>query len=452
MSKSTRTINSLSIARLAAHVRIPLYRNAYALMFSSVTTSALGMVYWLLATRYYSTDAMGVNSAAIAALMFLSGVAGLYLDGAFIRFLPRAGRATGRLVAYAYAIGAAAGALVGGTFLVGLALWSPALGIFSTSPWLAIGFVVATVTSCIFTLQDGVLTGLRQATWVPIENTIFGVVKIVLLVAFAGAFPRLGIFASWTIPIVVSLLPVNALIFGRLIPRHQRTTEDRATPVVARQIATYVAGNYLGYLCFMAYSRLLPVMVIQLLGSDASAHFFMPWLIASALQLVTINMSQSLIVEGTLDQSKLRAYARESLVHMARLLVPAVAVLALGAPLILQLFGKSYASEGAALLRLFALAAIPNMVCTLSFGLARVQRRVGRIVLAQGLLATLVLGLSYALMRDYGITGVGWAYLVSQSVVAVILLLTQLRPLIWPSGGQAGSAQRRSEYDIRRVQ
>src|SRR4051812_41746330 len=170
--KFASALASTSVARLMAHVRIPLFRNAYALMFSSMTTSALGLLYWLLAARYYSTEAVGINSAAIAALMFLSGVAGLYLVGALVRFIPRAGPVTGRFIAYAYAISAGVGALVSVVFLIGLGLWSPALAMFSANPWLSVGFILATATSCVFVLQDGALIGLRQAMWVPIENTI----------------------------------------------------------------------------------------------------------------------------------------------------------------------------------------------------------------------------------------------------------------------------------------
>jgi O-antigen/teichoic acid export membrane protein len=258
-----------------------------------------------------------------------------------------------------------------------------------------------------------------------------------LLVIFAGPFPEFGLFASWVIPTVVSLVPVNILIFKRLIPSHQQATEDVALPTLRSHIITYMAGNYLGYLFFLSYTRLLPVMVIQLLGSNASAYFFLPWIIVTSLQLITINMSQSLIVEATLDQTKLGVYARHALAHMARLLVPVVAILVLGAPLILRIFGESYAAGGTALLRLFALGSIPSMVCILSFGLARIQRRVGQIIMAQGVLAALVLSLSYVLARGYGITGVGWAYVVGQSVVATMLLLTQFRPIIWPKPAEA---------------
>src|SRR5207237_3552292 len=103
----------------------------------------------------------------------------------------------------------------------------------ASEPLVAPWFVVATMGWSLLALQDGVLTGLRQTVWVPIENTIFAVAKIVLLAAFALSLAEYGIFASWTIPAVLSIIPVNLLIFRRFIPRHQsveRPTEGEVAP------------------------------------------------------------------------------------------------------------------------------------------------------------------------------------------------------------------------------
>ena len=50
MAVSTRPLPTHA-ERLLAHVRLPIYRNAYALVLSSATTSGLGVVYWTLAAR-----------------------------------------------------------------------------------------------------------------------------------------------------------------------------------------------------------------------------------------------------------------------------------------------------------------------------------------------------------------------------------------------------------------
>jgi O-antigen/teichoic acid export membrane protein len=287
------------------------------------------------------------------------------------------------------------------------------------------------MAACIFVLQDAVLIGLRQAMWVPIENIMFASAKIMLLVVFARWFSQYGIFASWSIPLIVSLLPVNLLIFRRLVPKHVAATKEMVLPIIPKQVVGYIAGNYVGFLFLLASTQLLPVLVLRLAGNSASAYFYLPWMIGSSLQLVTANTSTSLTVEGTLDQAQLRTHVKRALRHALRLLLPAVTIIAVGAPYLLQLFGKSYAAEGITLLRLLCIATIPNIAISIHLGIARVQRRIARIVLTQAGASLLALSLSYVLLQRYGITGVGWAWLISQTTIAVLVVCFHLRHKLW---------------------
>jgi O-antigen/teichoic acid export membrane protein len=211
---------------------------------------------------------------------------------------------------------------------------------------------------------------------------------------------------------------------------------------VPPQIASYMLGNYVGSMLSLAANTLLPLLVLSRIGASANAYFAQAWFIAGSLQLIAINMTTSLTVEAAAEQTRLSAYARSTLIHSAQLLAPLVLVITLGAPIILQIFGSLYAAEGTDLLRLLALAALPNCVNTLYLSVARVQRRMTAIMLVQGALCVLGLGLSYALMPLAGITGVGWAWLITQSVVAAALALLQLRSILWPRAApHAVSAQ-----------
>ena len=436
MAKMAIDVKSFSVARVVSHVRTPLYRNAYALILSSATTSGLGIVYWMLAARYYLTRDVGLNSAMITTMIFLSGLSQLNLKSALIRFIPVAGRATGRLVGYAYLISVVVTALAIPVFILGLNLWAPADSFLSASAPLTVWFAVGAMTWCIFVLQDSALTGLGQTVWVPIENTIFGVAKIILLIIFAASSQPYGIFASWTIPTVAMLLPINLLIFRRFIPKHVAATESRASAIAPKQIVKFVAGDYLGSLFVEMSISLLPLLVLSQAGASANAYFYLAWIIAYSLQLVAMGMTTSLTVEGAGDQTKLGGHSRRMLLHLLRLLVPMVLIVSIGAPYLLRIFGPDYAAEGATLLRLLALSAIPYSINALYLSFARVQRKIAGIVLVQGALCGLALGLSYVLLLSYGITGIGVAWLASQTLVAVVLMLTQLRPILRPVGPQ----------------
>jgi O-antigen/teichoic acid export membrane protein len=97
------------------------------------------------------------------------------------------------------------------------------------------------------------------------------------------------------------------------------------------------------------------------------------------------------------------------------------------APYLLLIFGPAYAAEGTTLLRLLALAAVPNTINALYVSIARVQRQTGAVVVVMGTLCLMVLGSSSVLVDWYGITGVGIGWLVSQTMIASVLLLTKLR-------------------------
>jgi O-antigen/teichoic acid export membrane protein len=421
-----------SVSKFIEHLREPLYRNGYALVLSSATTSGLGMIYWILAARFYTTESVGLNSAVLSMMMFLGGVAQFNLTNVLNRFLPRAGWNTGRLIIYVYLFSSVATLVASLIFILGVGFWSPALSFLAASPFTIAWFTVATIACCIFALQDGALTGLRQATWVPVENTIFAVAKIVLLIIFADLLPQYGVIASWSISVGLALLPVNILIFRRLIPQHARATQDQAAPIVVAKIVKYVSGDYLGYLLWMAMTTLLPVVVVQKVGAEETAYYFLCETIAYSLYLVSRNMGMSLITEAALDQEKLATYSYRVLVGTARMLVPVTVLAMLGAPYILRLFGDNYAAEGTTLLRLLCLSALPNIITSLYTSIARVQQRMTAIVVVQVSLCSLILLITFLLLGRYGITGIGIAWLAGQTIVAVILLFTEFRHLWLP--------------------
>ena len=414
----------------AAILSTPLYRNGYALIMSSVATSGLGLLYWTLAARSLNPELLGLSSAVISAVGFLAGVSQLSLNGVLLRFIPRAGSRTARLVAVSYIISILLALLACLVFLWGANLWAPSLQAFFDRPWKLVVFTLATVSWSIFVLQDSAFAGLRQSKWVPLENTLYALAKIGLLIAFISLMPLYGVFASWTIPVFLSLIPVNWLIFKRLIPRHIASSQNVEQPFLLRRILEFIGGNYTASLFFLAYTLLLPILVTEVAGPAANAHFYLPWTIMSSLQLVSVNMSMSLTVEAAHEQDKMDVYGRKVLIHMLKILSPIVLVILVGAPYLLRIFGRNYASEGAALLRLLALGLLPHLLISLSIGLARVKNRARSVLFIQATLCILILGLSYLLLPIFGITGVGIAWLGSYTFVAGILLITQLHHLL----------------------
>lgn len=414
--------------RLRGHFDDQLYRTGYFLIIGTGVTSILGAGFWALAARTYSAHQVGLNATAISAMTLVSGVCSLGLSAVLVRYLPIAGTATRRLINGTYAITVTL-ALLGG-FVVALtsSIWSPSLSFLSSGLWL-VGFTLATAATTVFILQDNILTGLRAAQWIPLENSLFAAAKLVLLVILSGLLPTSGPFVAWNAPLLIAIVAVNYLIYRRLIPADRSFGE-----LERRTVFRMAASNYAGNLFTLAGTLYLPVLVANLTSASDAAFFYIPWLFAMSLQLVAINVTTSLTVEAAIDLQALRRLTRRTLFHVMRLLLPLVAFTLLAAPLILRIFGQDYADEGTALLRWLAVGAVPAAIVALGTSIARIEHR-GRVVIAlQVAHAVIVIGLSAALLPSSGIEGVGIGFVASQTLLAVLMLATLLRPVLFSGG------------------
>ena len=410
-----------------AHIRVPLHRNAYLLAFSTAATAALGAIYWVIAARWYPAAEVGIHSAVVATVMFLSGLAQFDMVNVLNRFVPSSGRAVGRLVSYGYLLTLVASAAAALIFAIGEPLWTPQRNLLETTlPYLT-WFALAVMGWSVFSLQDAVLIGLRSTNWVPVENVVTSGLRIVLLVAFAALIPRYGILASWSVPVFLAVIPINYLIFRRLIPAHAAAHTQTSAQLAVRPIVSFAAGNYVGTLFFLVSTLLLPLIVVSQAGAEANAYFYIVWVLRGSLDLIPMNMALSLTTEGAIDQEKMPQLMRQMWSQMLWLLLPMVAIICIGAAPILTVFGDSYSAAGAPLLRLVALTVFPKTIIILFLSAARVFHQSKRIIAIQGCLSMLILGLSFPLLRWFGITGVGIAWLVSHSLVATALVLMQLR-------------------------
>ncbi|MGI5277599.1 lipopolysaccharide biosynthesis protein [Streptomyces rochei] len=394
-----------------------LFKNAYFLMLSTGVSAVLGLGFWLVAARYYSEEAVGQGSAAIAAMRLLASITATTMIGAVVRFVPRAGRATGGLVWRAYAASSVVVALAAVVFLLTLDLWGASYAPLGSAGAGAL-FVAACVAWALLTLQDGVLTGLRKAEWVPAGNAVFSVGKLVLLAVFATTLPVLGIFVSWAVAIAFSTLPLGWLIFRRLIPRQAAADHDVEPPKV-REMGRFLAGDSLGALFSLAMINLLPVMVAVNFTAAENGYFYVAYTVGGTMEFMAINMASSLTAHASHDPRRLADGVRGALRRMTLLLVPVVLVLIVLAPQILAPFDEDYAEHGSTVLRLLALGALPRIVVELYIGVLRVQGRTGVLAAVQGTMCVLVLGSAAVLFTPAGIAGAGWAVLGGMTVVAV---------------------------------
>src|SRR4051795_2322944 len=299
----------------------PVHRDGLALVLSSGLTSAVGLLYWIVAARLFDPSTVGVNSVALSTMQLLGGVAHLNLTQALLRFGPVAGRRTRRLVLSCYGVASVVAALVGLGYAAGAPLWAPQMVDAVGHRALLVFFAVATPAWAIFTMQDYLLTALKRATVVPLENLVFALLKIGLLGAAVGLAYVGGIAASWVLATVVIVVAVNAWLLRCAIP--QVAAHEPVEPVRPRTIARFVRSDYAGATLWQLAMNGLPALVLARLGAEDAAVYGIVWTIALSLYLIPSGMGQSMIAHTAGDPGRADAARRAMVRRSLMLVVPA---------------------------------------------------------------------------------------------------------------------------------
>ncbi len=418
-------------ARIERDVSDPLLRSAYSLALNIVLTSILGFGFWIAAARLVPASTVGRDSALISAMVTLSLIGQLNLHFSILRFLPIVRIDTARAVIGAYAATVAFTVVIGSLFV----LIAPDLAhnylFLRADVALGVSFVVAMALWGIFALQDSVLTALRRAPWIPLENTAFGVLKVTGMVVLFVLGLSHPVFLAWVIPMALLLVPVNYLIFAKVIPnRPERGSE--ASPVERfgwSGLRRFFVHEYFAGIFLQATSTIVPVLVVGLLGTTQNAYFYIPFTIIGAFDLVFLSIASSLTVEGAISESSLPRLTLLVVRRFGAALIVGVAVLIAGASLFLLPFGANYVHAGAPVLRLLACASAFRAIITLYVVRARIEGSTMRILAVQASTFTLVVAFSVVLGKARGIQGIAIAWLIANAVIGCLAVPRVLQTL-----------------------
>lgn len=399
----------------------PQHRDGMALVLSSGVSSAIGMLFWVLAARLFDQATLGVNSAALSAVTLLASASHLNMGNALLRFVPVAERRRA-LVAGCFAVGLGWGAVVGLGFGLGANIWAPDLVATFGHPAVIAFYLVGVPVWTIFVLQDSALTAIRRAPLVLVENIVFALLKIGLLVVAAG----LGLIGGIALGTMAATLLVVIVVVGYLARALRTQTTSAPTagqPVAARDLAGFIGIDYAGNVAWQAAVFGLPLIVIALAGPEGAAVYGVAWQVTYALYLVATGMGKSMVAHSAAGDDAAIARARRGMDRKAMTLVlPGATLVAIGSYYILWVFGSDYAESGAVVLAVLALSAIPNVVTNSALWEARVRRQRAVQFGLPAAISAVVIVATLLLVPAVGIVGVGWAWLGAQSVAAAAVL------------------------------
>lgn len=415
---SQRLKTVMSPQWIATALRDSFFNNSIYIMLSSLVSAALGLIFWIVAARTYSEEDIGIATAIIASATLIVTISRLGLDQSLIRFLPAGARSS--IFTTVIVTTSVVSLVIGTVFVAGVEFFSPDLGVVKD---MVLVFLTFIAISSMISIISNVFIAMRGAKYSLLQNVILGSRLVFILpLALLGI---VGIITSFLIAYVLALV-ICAVILAKCGLRLEKM--DRS---FLKRSWDFSAGNYISVLLISIPTTVLPILVLNQLGSVDTAVYYIVFSLASILFMVPSACGTSLFVEGS-HGGDMKAMARKSLIASYCILVPAIAAIFLLGDRLLGVVGPVYADHGFELLELMALSSFFVVLFQKDISVCQVRMNLRGLVILGLLNCVLLLSLSYALMEAMGLVGIGVAWIIGYGICAAVSWLLKRQYL--PSG------------------
>lgn len=403
-------------SELIHHLCDPLFKNSIFIMLTSVSSAGFGFIFWMLAAKMYSPEDVGIATALISSMALLVLISRFGLDSSIIRFFPINDKS--RIFNTCVIITTFFAVLFGVIFIIGVDTFSPELYILKI-PFNAAFYLIFLATSSIIALSTISFVAIRKAVFQFLQSIVVGsrILFLIPLMTFGaiGIFGAVGISFIFAFLLALFLLAKSGIRLGFIIDRE-----------FLNEAFNFSAGNYLAGIFTMGPNFILPILVMNTLGAENAAYYYIAYSISALLFVIPNSISMSLFVEGSHGEA-LKKNVMRSLVAIFSILLPAIIILYVVGGSVLGVVGADYATNGLRLLRMMVVANIFVSINFIYLSIMRIQKDMSGLMLLSSLVFVLLIGLSYIFMLMFGIVGVGYAWVMSYGIGSVMVGMTVWR-------------------------
>ncbi|BCL80614.1 amino acid adenylation domain-containing protein [Ktedonobacteria bacterium brp13] len=416
-------LKQINVKTIYMHIMTdPLYKNSIFNMASTFILGGLGFVFWIIIARLYKTEDVGIATTLISIMTLLNNLTVMGLNSSLNRYLPKS-TDKNELISSSFVIVTLVTFAASIIFLLELHIFSPQLLFLQSNFFYLISFILFVIFYSWNMLVESTFMALRAAGNILIKNTIISCLKIVIPFALV-AFGAYGIFASTASAFAFGVLfSLTILVF-----RFKIRLSISVNVSLLKETLSYSFANYLVSFMFNMPSLVLPIIILNVLSAKYAAYYYIASMIQSILLVIPVATAQALLTEGSYNEAELKKHVKKAMVTISAILIPATAIIVFAGNILLQFFGKSYASEAFQFLQLYSISTIFTALLLIANAIMNVKHQIKLLVVLNVLIALLTLFLSYAFISNK-LLGIGWGWLIGQVIAGLIAITFIVRSL-----------------------
>jgi len=396
----------------------PLYRNSFFLILTAGLTAFTGFVFWILAARLYPAEDVGMAAAAIALAQLVATFSALGFDMGSIKFVHEL--ETEKVIRSSLTVVLLASLVVSSVVVSHVSLISKKTAELLSFPF-SVYFVVLVVAMCVSgVMRGGVFVAIRNTknSFIQAISSTFRLFALPLLI-FAGA---VGVLLSF------SLTPIISTLIGLILLKMAGYAfKPELDFQLVRRMFSYSFSNYISVVLEMLPGFVLPIMVVNVLGAEENAYFYIAWAIASLLITIPRSTSMSLFAECSYSWTEVKRKVFRAMKFITLFVIPGIAFVYLAGNFLLSFFGKNYSENSLELLKVLVFAALPYSINTVYAAICRARKKMGEVIAIFFTVSSVTLIASYVLLKIVGLVGVGYAWLAGNMVAIFLVALLAFR-------------------------
>lgn len=392
-----------------------LYRNSFFIMITSLSSSIIGFIFWFFAAKQYLQSDVGIATAIISSITFLVYISKLGFDQSIIRFFPNNNKSevffTSIFISLIFTI------IVGSIYIIGIDFFAKDLQLLKNY---FLQYLLFLSANLMLNLGSVAFIAMRKTQFYFIQSLINGS-KIMFLFPLA-IMGSLGIFYSFGLSSILGFIFTIIVLFYFGI---------KIKPIkisYLKKSFNFTSSNYLSNILTTGPNMLLPLLVLNVLGSKASATYYISYSIFNILFMISYSFSTSLFVEGSHGVEIHKSIKKSLFASILILVISVFGIYFLGEYL-LSIIGKNY-TNGKNLLQLMALSTFFIAFCQTYFSVLKIKKEMKKLLFFSFIIGILLIGLSFNLSIKIGLEGIGFGWILSYLVCSIIIIILNYGVLI----------------------
>ena len=396
--------------RIRMRMKNDIFAGSFFLIASSVVTSLLGAIFWIVCARLFPPVEVGLSVTLISAMTLITTLTTLGFDIDIIRFWKEHDKES--LVSTTHAI----------SFLLALFVSSVVFSVLLVTKYsilqhkvfFSLAFVVLASLWTVFNLNDSVYIAMKKTSSVLFKQSVFAVLKLLLpfLLLGLGFF---SVFMSWGLSALLALVAV--LIFN---PVPFAFSVDFR---LAKSILKYSIWNYLSGIVTKGRELMLPIMVTYLIGPENSAYLFIAFSVIMVFMLVPKAVSKILLREISASESSVLSSLKDSLSVVLFFSISELVVVLLFGKYVLLLYGARYVKNSAFMLYLFSFAGVFASISEVYYSMLRKQLRLKLLLSCQSFALISTMALSFILF-GFGVQYIALSWLIAEFLAFTLVMIS----------------------------